>query len=114
MPSSPAKRIAVLKENIKRYNNKYTPPPGWPAGGLWYTPNITRVNQYRNWKRELKNLSARTIQKYHRAGVARRRAATAKTLNSVRTSNGRPLEPNAIRLIMSMLKSPSLQTSRRS
>lgn len=29
--SSPAKRIAVLKANIKRYNNKYTPPPGWPA-----------------------------------------------------------------------------------
>ena len=24
-PSSPAKRIAVLKANIKRYNNRYTP-----------------------------------------------------------------------------------------
>jgi len=114
MPSSPAKRIAVLKENIKRYNNKYTPPPGWPAGGLWYTPNITRMNQYRNWKRELKNLSARTIQKHARAAATRRLAAAAKHLNSVRTPKGRPLDPNAIRLIMSMLKPQSLQTSRRS
>ena len=99
MPSSPAKRIANLKENIKRYNNKYTPPPGWPAGGLWYTPGVNRMNQYRNWKRELKNLSARTIQKHARAAATRRRSAAIGTASR---SNLPRLPGNLWKLITSV------------
>ena len=75
-PSSPAKRIAVLKANIKRYNNRYTPPPG---GGLWRTANMKQMRQYNAWRRELKNLAARSIQKHARAAATRRRSAAIGT-----------------------------------
>lgn len=101
MPS-PAKRIAVLKANINRYNRVYTPPPGWPAGGLWRTPNMTRMAAYSNWKRELKNLqsrAARTIQKYARAAATRRRARAIRTISR---SNLPRLPANLMKLITSV------------
>jgi hypothetical protein len=52
----------------------------------------------------MKHKAGLTIQNYKKASNMRRRAASAKALNNVRTPNGRPLPPNSIRSIMSMLK----------
>ena len=52
----------------------------------------------------IKHKAVTTISRYRKAATMRRRAASAKALNNVRTPNGRPLPQNSIRLIMSMLK----------
>jgi len=52
----------------------------------------------------MKHKAGLTIQNYKKASNMRRRAASAKALNNVRTPNGRPIPPNSIRSIMSMLK----------
>ena len=66
-------------------------------------------NRTRNLLRTYARTKAqKTILKYKNAAILRRRAAAAKALNNVRTPNGRPLPPNAIRLIMNMLKPRSL------
>jgi ankyrin repeat protein len=60
----------------------------------------------------IKHKAGLTIAKYKKTSNMRRRAASAKALNNVRTPNGRPLPPNAIRSIMSMLKPRSPQKMR--
>ena len=60
----------------------------------------------------MKHKAGLTIAKYKKTSNMRRRAASAKALNNVRTPNGRPLPPNAIRSIMSMLKPRSPQKMR--
>jgi ankyrin repeat protein len=64
---------------------------------------MNRINISANMKNVIRKHAGRTILKYKKTSNMRRRAASAKTLNSVRTPNGRPLPPNAIRSIMSML-----------
>ena len=60
----------------------------------------------------IKHKAGLTISRYRKAATMRRRAASAKALNNVRTPNGIPLPPNAIRSIMSMLKPRSPQKMR--
>ena len=60
----------------------------------------------------IKHKAGLTIAKYKKTSNMRRRAASAKALNNVRTPNGRPLPQNSIRLIMSMLKPRSPQKMR--
>lgn len=75
------------------------------------------LSQKRNMSANIRNAIIKhkaglTIAKYKKTSNMRRRAASAKALNNVRTPNGRPLPPNAIRSIMSMLKPRSPQKMR--
>ena len=74
---------------------------------------LNRNNISANIKNAInKHKAGLTIAKYKKTSNMRRLAASAKALNNVRTPNGRPLPPNAIRSIMSMLKPRSPQKMR--